>query len=250
PTLWSKGYFEVLIKESPEDSGRFFNGEINVQHMKPDRLRVKAEKNAFGDVFDLGTDGQQLFLRFPIDNVAYVGTADRLDPRKIAGLPIRPDLILQVLAINLLPTDLTQFPAPTLRYDPESDLHRVAFVELARFGPRRLVVTKEVWYSVPEGDDATPLARRVILNDEAGRPVLVATLARHQRVEEDGPLVATRLLLFFPQTGGKMRMDLEELLYERGRRGRKSPNERTFVVDPDRTGEDVFDLDLPPPNAP
>ncbi len=97
PSLWASGYFEALLKQTPDDDGRFVNGQIVVQHLKPDRLFVKAEKDAFGDLFEFGTDGRTLFLKSAEEDVTYVGTAGRLDPNKVAGLAVRPDLILQVL---------------------------------------------------------------------------------------------------------------------------------------------------------
>ena len=251
PSLWSSGRFEAIVKESPEDAGNFLNGTLVVQHLKPDRLRLNAEKDLFGDVFDLGTDGENLWLRVPRENVIYVGTKGNLDPRKTGGLPIRPDLILQVLAINLLPDQFAQFPAPVLRVNPDARLHLVSFVEPAVLGEPRLKVAREVWYDVPDEEGATPLPVKVILSDDDGRPVLAATLEDHRRVGDlfDAPVVATRLLLYFPQTGGKMRIDLEELLLYRegrGRRSRRFPNESTFAFDPADYPEKVVSLDFDP----
>jgi hypothetical protein len=247
PSLWARGYFETIIKESPEQQGNFVNGQIIVQHLKPGMLRAKAEKAAIGDLFDFGTDGDVLFIRLPQEDQLFLGTVGNLDPDKTQGLPIRPDLVLQVLGVNLLPTDLTQFPAPTLRYDPDGDLHRVAFVEPATTGQPRLTVTKEVWYAV--SSDGPPRPVRVILNDEAGRPVLSATLRNHQPIGDgdDAPLIATRFLLFFPETGGKMRIDLEQLMIQKpARRGPPVPNQRTFNFDPSRYPEQAFSLNREP----
>jgi hypothetical protein len=240
PSLWSRGTFEALLKESADEPGRFLNGQIFAQHLKPGRVRLKAEKDAFGDVLDLGTDGTNLWLRLPTEGRLFVGTEGNLDPQKTAGLPLRPDLVLDVLGVNLLPTELAAWPAPTLRVDTQGGRYMVAYVEPARAGTPRLTIQREVWYRMPTEPGGTPLPVRVIANDDDGRPVLSATLENHEPVgDADGPLVATRLLLFFPQTGGKMRIELEDL---RPRRGRL-PAQRTFTFDASRYPEPVVSLD-------
>ncbi len=245
-SLWASGYFEAVAKRSPDDRGTVINGTLNVQHLKPNSLRLKGEKDIFNDVLDLGTDGENIWLRVPSEGVIYTGTDGRLDPRKTSGLPIRPDLILQVLGVNLLPTDLTAFPAPTLRINPDGRVHMVAFIEPAVLGEQRLKVSREVWYDVPSDPDQPPVPQKVILSDDAGLPVLVATLLRHEPVGGDGgPLVATRYLLYFPQTKGKMRIDLDKLLFSvDARRGPDIPNVRSFRFDASQYPERVESLDF------
>lgn len=247
PSLWAKGYFEALIIEEPGgDPSPVLNGTITALHLKPDRLRLKAEKDIFNDVFDMGTDGENLWIGLPLEKQAYVGTLGNLDPEAAAGLPLRPDLILQVLGVNVLPTDLTSWPAPVLEYNPDVGLHMVRFIEPAELGEPRLRVSKQVWYEVPREPGAVPLPVKVILSGDDGQPLLVANLSEHAPVGEnpDAPIVATRFLLYFPQTGSKMRIDLDELALERQSRGPSVPNAASFRFTPSDVGaEEVYSLD-------
>lgn len=252
PSLWAKGYFEALIIE--ERGGKpspVLNGTITALHLKPDRLRLKAEKDIFNDVFDMGTDGERLWIGLPLEKQAYIGTVDNIDPEATEGLPLRPDLILQVLGVNLLPTDLTSWPAPVLEYNPDVGLHMVRFVEPAELGQPRLKVSKQVWYEVPSEPELAPLPVKVILSGDDGRPLLVANLSRHARVGtgDDAPLVATRFLLYFPDTGSKMRIDLNEddLALVRRTRRTSVPNAASFRFSPSDVGAtEVFTLDRQP----
>ena len=248
PTLYARGYVEAVLYEEKGGGPTTFNGSAIVQHQKPGRLRLKVTKAALGELLDLGTDGERLFVRNGTQRLSYLGTVDQIDPRAAAGLPVRPDLMLQVLGINLLSRDLASFPAPVLEWNPDSRLHMVRFVEPAALGEPRLTVSKQTWYDVT--DDGRAIPRQTILTGDDGRPLLVARLFDHEPVGDAGASVARRVYLYFPPTGSKMRIDLEDVqLTQSARRGRTLPNARSFefVVPP---GDRVIDLDLsgePPP---
>ena len=248
PSLWARGSLDAVLYEEPGGGGTYLNGTVYALHLKPDRLLLKAEKDVAGTLFELGTDGEKLWAWIPRERTAYVGTVGDLDPRAAAELPLRPDLVLQVLGVGLIPTDLTAFPAPLLEVDPDNRLLMLRFAEPAALGEPRLKVSKQVWYDFPSEPGGLPLPRKVILSDDDGRAVLVATLAGHEPVGgEGGPVVATRFRLFFPPTGSKMRIDLDALEFKRGRGPRAVPNARgTFRFDPERRGaERVVDLTDP-----
>jgi hypothetical protein len=244
PTLWARGYIDAAIVEEPGAPARILNGSVFVLHRKPDQLLLKAEKDLVDDLFELGTDGERLWLWLPTEDIAYVGEVGRIDPQAAARLPLRPDLVLQVLGIGLIGEDLQAFPAPLLEVNPDAETYMVRFVEPAASGPW-LKVAKQVEYLIPDDPADLPLPAKVILSDDDGRPVLVARLSNHREIE-GGATVATRFRLFFPETGTKMRIELDVLELRRGRGIRAVPSAASFNFDPQRRGADrVIDLGRP-----
>ena len=229
PSLWSRGLMDATLRETLEgDTTTIASADVFIQHLKPSSVRLKVKKVGLpGDLLDLGTNGIDLWLLDGYNDTLFIGKDDFLDPDKLEGLPIRPDLILQVLGVNNLSRDLLADPMPTLRFNPDSGgWYVLEFHEPARRGESRLITAKEVWL-----DSKELLPRKVVLFDEAGRPVLRANLTAFAEVggEADAPpaKVATRYNLLFPETQSKMDIALEapRLKY------RGIPTERTF--DPD-----------------
>jgi len=61
----------------------------------------------------------------------------------VAMLPIRPDGLIEILAIDQIPTNFLQPPVPTMRFNNDADVYMLNFnVQL----PDRWTVHKEVWY--------------------------------------------------------------------------------------------------------
>jgi hypothetical protein len=132
------------------------------------------------------------------------------DPR-CQPMPVRPDLILDVLAIGAIDTDLSSEPYPVLRFDNDDDAYIVDSIVRQ---PSRLIIRKEVWY-----DRATLLPSKVILYDDNGRAVLIALVGDFDRLggAAAAPLLPTRYDLFFPDTGSKMQFVLrDEMLTKNG----------------------------------
>ena len=129
-------------------------------------------------------------------------------------IPIRPDLVLQVLAVGLIQTDLTVPPVPTLRFNHEQDAYMVVWnVKL----PDRWAAQREVWY-----DRQTLRRKLVYLYDPDGRVVLRANLGMHKPLEgpdlpkERWPVIATDYKLLFPDSGSQMEFTLDEFRLKRG----------------------------------
>ena len=246
PSLWAKGPFEATFKESPGDGGTFVNGDAVTLYLAPDRLRIKGSKAGQGTVFDLGSDGERFWLLVPTQDTLYTGTFAGLDPGLVRRLPVRPDLILQVLAVTPLDTDLLAAPSPLLRYNPDADAYMLLFVEpVAEAGdpPARLAAVREVWY-----DRKTLLPTLVILFGRDGDPTLRAYLSRHRPAggESGGPRVATRYALYFPETGSKLSLDLvgadePDLKLTRGR----APLPLNFRPPGADAARQIVDLDRP-----
>jgi hypothetical protein len=124
-------------------------------------------------------------------------------------IPIRPDLIGEVLGIGQINTDLLQSPAPVLRFNNDLDVYM--FVWSAKLADR-WVAEKEVWY-----DRKTLKPLKVLLFDTNGRIVLRADLSGHQAIEVPGtgaeswPQIATVYDLFFPETRSTMKLKLSDM---------------------------------------
>lgn len=243
-SLWASGYFEARLKENAQDPPPLpIIGDLTLMYLADDRLLIHAKKPGI-DVFELGSDGETFWLAIPTEKLLYIGTFAGLNPEALAQLPVRPDLVLEVLGITPLPADLLAPPVPMLRYNPDSNVYMLTFAEPAGDAATpRWQVVKEVWY-----DRATLLPTNIILFDPDGRPVLRAYLSRHEEIEAseggEGPTVATRYELYFPQTRSTMQIDLGKELHLK-RRG--FPREQSFRV-PDRSlFERVIDLDRPLP---
>ncbi len=242
PSLYLQGVgdmggFEARLREGREQPARFLNGEIRAMYLAPDRLRLLGGKDLAGTVFDLGSDGVQFWMHLPTEKQLYYGTFAGLDPENARQLPIRPDLMLEVLGVAPMSTDFTSAPVPTLRYNPDSDSYMLLWSEPSAQPPERWVVVKEVWY-----DRKTLLPTLVILFDEHGDPLLRAYLSRHHPVGgEGGPMMASYYDLYFPVTGSTMWLDFGQMDF----RSNRGFTQASFTPPRQDAAPDARNLDRP-----
>lgn len=231
--------FEATLRESRDQTARFVNGDIVAIYLAPDKLRLKGKKAGAGDVFDLGSDGERFWLHLPTEKQLYTGTFEGLDPEAARELPVRPDLVLEVLGIAPLDSDLLRTPAPMLRFNPDSDVYMLTYAETVEGPPPRWVIVKEVWY-----DRQTLLPKLVVIFNDGGDPVLRAYLSQHQEISGGGPPIASRYDLYFPETGSNMWLSFQQL-HPRNPRNRRFPNEGSFNPPDSGVVPNVDDLDQP-----
>ena len=199
-------------------------------YRRPTSLRLAGSKDVAGDVFQLGCDGDEFWCKFrtAVDTSDYwwghLANVGRPGTRKV---PIRPDLVVEVLGVGLMSTNLLEQPTPVMRFDNEQDAYVLAY-NVRR--PDRWVTQKEVWY-----DRQSALPRRVSLYDDAGRLVLRAELSNAQPIATEGvpvdrqPRVARTFDLWFPDTGSRMTLTLADpAITHEGRRGVVLPNDASF----------------------
>jgi hypothetical protein len=205
-TLWARGAFRAWV---PDDRKRihYVDGDLILQYRKPQGLRLLATKVGVGTIIDLGSNDRNFWcLVKPEIDTMWVGDYNRpLNTRQ--NMPIRPDLILEVLGIGEINENLLAQPMPVLKFDGERDVYAITWnVRL----PDRLAAEKEVWY-----DRRTKRPVRVTLYDENGRVVLRAELSQHQPVnvaglpERQWPRIATAYDLYFPDSDVRMVLTLE-----------------------------------------
>ena len=211
PSLWARHSFEAYIKDE-QGKSHFVNGDGNLMYRRPLDLRLIGKKDIIGTVFDIGSNGDRFWLHLKPDeiNTIWWGHYRNLDKPGTVEIPIRPDLILEVLGVSEIDENFLKQPAPTMRFNNDADAYMLVWNVQ---GPDRWVAAREIWY-----DRQTFLPRLVLLFDENGRILLRAYLSKHQPVEIDGgqpreswPKIATDYRLFFPDTGNRMSFELRDV---------------------------------------
>jgi hypothetical protein len=196
-------------------------------------------KKEIGRVFEIGSDAENYWLTVvPSVDTMWWGQYKNLGKPCNQTVPIRPDLILQVLGISTLSLDFNAPPVPTMRFNNDADAYM--FVWNAPLADR-WIAQKEIWF-----DRQTKRPRLVVLFDANGRIVLRAYLTNFKRVpienvaENDRPWIAMTYRLLFPETGSKMSFDLSDVqLQHEG-----APNDRSFRLPINNPGvEQVIQLD-------
>jgi hypothetical protein len=216
PTLRAAGSFEADVVD--RGKRHFVNGDITLLYRRPGDVRLVGKKDIAGQIFEAASNAEQywLIVKADTDTMWYgeLKNLDRVDPSE---LPIRPDVLIEVLGIDQISTNFREPPAPTMRFNNDEDVYMLNFnVAL----PDRWAVRKEVWY-----DRQTLLPRLVLLFDENGRIVVRAYLARPRAVEGSAGRVAGEYRIYFPDSGTSIRLDLDDTALTRN----NAPNERSFT---------------------
>jgi hypothetical protein len=243
PTLWARHYFEANLVDEKRKS-HFVNGEGVLLYKTPRGMRLVGEKPGAGRVFEIGSTEERYWLSMTPPNEAgrmWWGSYRNLGKPCVdmRDIPVRPDLVLEVLGIGTINTNFLAPPAPVMRFNNDADAYM--FVWSVPLGDR-WAAQKEIWY-----DRATKLPRRVFLFDEHGRVVLRARLSRHEPIEQAGDAgaaaagakVARLYELFFPDTGSTMKLELDEVAPER----RGVPTRRGIAFPEDADVPHVIQLD-------
>src|SRR5688572_14795716 len=227
PTLWMRHNLRAVIVDPDKrgDEGTKISGDGHIIYRSPRELLFRASAPTV-NLFELGCNPDDYWLSIPFEKVdtMWWGRFKHLGKRCAKPIPIRPDLILEVLGVFQINPDFTQAPTPTMRFVNEADAYVLSWIQRSADSDR-FVVVKEVWY-----DRRTTRPRRVLLYDENGRVLLRATLSNFEPVEIDGasrdewPQVATTYALVFPDTGTTMDIEVESAMLRR----KNIPNDATF----------------------
>ncbi len=230
PTLWAREKFEAEIVDRQKNKTSRIDGYGNLLFTAPNQMKLTA-KNEVADLFEMGSDGARFWLYEKHDQIFWWGKYADLYKVNSTEIPVRPDMVMEVLGIRALDTDLLKQPAPVLRFNNASDAYMVDWQIQTE---NHWAVIKEIWY-----DRATLLPNRVMLFDPNGQVALWARLSKFDRVESAGvdegqwPMMATHYELFFPASGTTMDFDLSDMtLSHRG-----FPNAATYrMPDPSMLG--------------
>jgi len=237
PTLRGAGQFEAHIKDQGKDN--FVNGQITLLYQRPGSLRLVGKKDIAGTIFEVGSNDERYWVIIRgNDDTMWTGTWKNIDKVDPSQIPIRPDLLLEVLGIQSINTNLLEPPVPVMRFNSDYDAYMIVWNIKLR---DRWAAQKEIWY-----DRQTKLPKLVNLFDENGRVVLSAYLSNHKPVEvsdvpkDQWPRVATSYRLFFPPNQSKMSIDLDDVALKRN----NAPNERSFTYPGAKAGVSrVIELD-------
>lgn len=226
-TIRAAHNYEALIYDQKGKSHQF-SGDGYLLFRKPDDLLLTA-KVLTEQAFTVGSNAERYWFTVPRENTMWWGTKANFTPEKAKEIPIRPDLLLEVLGVLDVDTNFKQPPAPVMRFN--SDTCSYMFVWSVPLTDRWAAV-KEVWY-----DRATKLPSLVLLFDENGRVILRAYLSEHTAVPGTTGKIATRFNLFFPENKTQMSFHLRDVQQSITRGKVTIPNDASFAF-PDEPGVD------------
>jgi hypothetical protein len=243
PTLFANfDHFKAWFVDPKTNQTHYVDGEGNLQYTSPNKIRLRASNDLYGNLFDMGSDGEKYWVSIQQGNEVWEGTYNTLMNVGPQDVPLQPDLVPEVLGVRPIDPDMNEQPVPVMRFDNESDAYIITWnLHL----PDRWVAQKEVWY-----DRASLMPTLVKLYDSNGRALLVAKLSKPGPVKIDGipqnqwPEIQTHYDLFFPPSGAKMAFDLADVsLSHNGH-----PNAANYRMPNWDANQVVHNLDEPNPN--
>jgi hypothetical protein len=226
-TLYMNHSFTAELVERTKDGKArktSIDGTGVIMYQSPDSLYMNGRHAIGGRLFTLGCNPRDYWLAVNHEKVDTIwhGRVEHLGKPCVAEMPLRPDLLMEVLGVFAIDPNLARFPAPVLKFNNDEDAYMFTWIM-----PHadRYVAVKEVWY-----DRKTMYPRLVNLFGAEGRILLRAYLSKHRRVEIDGvsedqrPHVAGRYDLVFMETRSRMAIEIEDAYL----RYKGAPDERVF----------------------
>jgi hypothetical protein len=208
PTLWGRGYFEGDVRFD-DGSTQFVNGDFVLLYRRPGEYRLVCRKDIAGQVMEVGsTDERYWLIVRPTYDTMWWGEYASLAQADPTLLPVRPDLLVELLGLSAFDSDLMSPPAPVMRFNNDADAYTFIWVIPAR---SRLIAMKEIWF-----DRKTLRPTVVVLFDDEGRAIARAYLSDHKPLPVEGlapadwPTVPGTFRLFFPDTGSRVMLRLDE----------------------------------------
>ena len=234
PTLWTQLNFSGTFINPEKHSTDTVYGDGALMYAKPMSLLLTGNKDIAGQVFELGSNEDEFWVKLRTGADAYDywwGHYTNLGKPCCQPIPLRPDLVLEVLGVGLYKMNFLVQPVPVMRFDNDADAYVFDFSAL---NVDHWELIKEVWY-----DRASKLPQKVLLFGNKGRVILRADLSQHKPVKVSGipppqwPKIAGHFDLSFPDSGNQISFDLVEPSVQHT--GRVTvPNARSFDrQDPD-----------------
>jgi len=203
PTLWSRLDFSGTIIDDKQVPHKVDASGV-LLYRQPHEMLIRCSKEFVGPVFELGTTEQNYWLKIPLREMdtLWWGRMINADKPCSSAVPVRPDLILDVLAVGTTDENFSREPYPVMRFNNDLDVYMIDSIVKH---PDRYVVQKEVWY-----DRQTLLPQTVLLLDATGRTVLRAHLSEFTTPAASNARIAGRYKLLFPDTGSTMEFALSQ----------------------------------------
>ncbi len=210
PTLWARHEIQADLYDKSRNKSFYVNSSGEILVRKPRELLLRGRHDLAGKIFEIGsTQDVFWFTAYGKEDTRYWGHYRNLGKPCMDEMPVRPDLIGEVLGISDIATNLLEPPFPTMRFNHDQCAYMLTWIGRL---PTQFYAQKEVWY-----DYKTYLPVKVVLYDFNGRVVARANLANHQPVEvqnqpkEKWPRIATSYNLWFPETKSKMTLKLSDM---------------------------------------
>jgi hypothetical protein len=207
-TLWAREHFEGTIVDRADNKSAHIDGYGALLYTGPDQMKLTAQ-NEFVSLFEMGSDGKQFWLWEKHEQVFWWGDFSSAGNLDSAEIPVRPDMVMEILGVRPVDASLLREPTPTMRFSNFSDAYMVDWQQPA--GDHWTVV-KEIWY-----DRRTLLPQRVLLFDGQGRVAVWARLSDYLRMKmpsgdpDQWPWVAGRYELSFPYSGTTISFELSDV---------------------------------------
>ena len=222
PSLYALLSYRAQIVDPQNHHTTTVSGDGTLLFRRPRGLLLRGKEAIAGEIFAIGSNDSEFWLKIGGEvDTTWWGHYANLGKPGCQPMPIRPDLVLEVLGITTFNADLLQEPAPTLRFNNDSDAY---MFDWNVRGPDRWITQKEIWY-----DRVTKLPELVLLFDDDGRVVLRAKLSQHLPLpitdlpREQWPKVASRYDLFFPDNGSTLTFTFNDGDLAISRRGYPKP---------------------------
>lgn len=187
----------------------------------PTEIRLTGSKDIAGQVFDLGAGKTAAWLTLlgDIDTMWYMGTTDpaalaRIDP---AIVPVRPDLVADLLGMQDWSTDTSRWPVPVLTYDADADEYVLTLVEptpsASVSGGASLITRRQVHLA-----RTNLVITRIVFFGADARPVATSLLSGWQQMPgaPAGTIVPTDITLLLPLSRANLRLTLRDLAARKG----------------------------------
>jgi hypothetical protein len=207
-SLWSRLTYEATIIDDHGHTTTISRDDGYLLFRRPRSLRLRCTIVG-NEAFTLGSNNDAFWVKVvPGSDTTWFGHYANLGKPCCKPLPIRPDLVLQVLGIGLFDSNFLQPPVPVMRFNPEAGGAYMFVWNVPGIDQWR--AQKEVWY-----DRQTLLPTLVRLYDDNGRLILDARLGQHTAVEipqtpqQSWPKIAGHYDLFFPETGTRLSFTLD-----------------------------------------
>ncbi len=239
-SLWAREHFEGTIVDRANNKSAHIDGYGNLLYTGPNQMKLTA-KNELVTLFEMGSDGQRFWLYEVHDQVFWWGDFSAIGNMDSAEIPVRPDLVMEILGVRPVDPVLLDEPVPTMRFNNFSDAYVVDWQARVVNGEAgdHWVVAKEIWY-----DRQTLLPQRVLLFDSQGRVAMWARLSNYVRMkmpsgdQNQWPWVASEYQLSFPYTGTTIAFELSDVSLKHNAGGTSFPNAATYrMPDPEKLSQ-------------
>jgi len=113
PTLWaSHGYKATVVDDHKKT--HTFTGDGALLYRGPREMRLIGNKEFVGTVFEVGSTNDRFWLKLvPEVDTMWWGNYRNLGKPCAQEIPLRPDLVVEVLGVGTIDTNFNTLPAPT-----------------------------------------------------------------------------------------------------------------------------------------